>query len=35
MIRGTVLDLPSKGKTTETSVVEGTMSIVQPALRTS
>ena len=35
MTRGSVLDSPSKGKTTETSVVEGTMSIVQPALRTS
>ena len=31
---GTVLDLPSKGKMTETSVVDGAMSIVQPALRT-
>ena len=33
-MRGMVLDSPSKGKMTETSVVEGVMSIVQPALRT-
>ena len=33
-MRGTVLDLPLKGKTTETSVAEGVMSIVQPAPRT-
>ena len=33
-MRGTVLNLPSKGKTTETSVVEGVMSVVQPAPRT-
>ena len=35
MIRGAVLDLPLKGKMTETSVAEGTMSIVQPTPRTS
>ena len=34
-MRGVVLDLPSKAKTSETSVVEGAMSIVQPTLRTS
>ena len=34
MVRGGVLDSPSKGKTTETSVVEGTMSVVQPTPRT-
>ena len=33
-VRGAVLDLPLKGKMTETCVVEGTMSIVQPAPRT-
>ena len=33
-VRGAVLDSPSKGKTSETSVVEGTMSIGQPAPRT-
>ena len=27
MVRGVVLNLPSKGKTTETCVVEGTMSV--------
>ena len=35
MMWGMVLDLPSKGKTSETSVVEGAMSVVQPTLRTS
>ena len=35
MMRGAVLDSPSKGKTTETSVAEGMMSVVQPALRIS
>ena len=34
-MRGMVLDSPSKGKTTETSVAEGTMSVVQPTPRTS
>ena len=34
MMRGAVLDLPLKGKTTETSVAEGATSIVQPAPRT-
>ena len=34
-MRSTVLDLPSKGKMSETSVVEGVMSIVQPTPRTS
>ena len=34
MVRGAVLDLPLKGKMTETCVVEGTMSVVQPASRT-
>ena len=34
-MRGAVLDLPSKGKTTETNVAEGAMSVVQPTLRTS
>ena len=33
-MRAAVLDLSSKGKMTETSVAEGAMSIVQPALRT-
>ena len=27
IMRGTVLDLPSKGKTSETSVAEGAMSV--------
>ena len=27
MVRGAVLDLPSKGKTTETCVAEGAMSV--------
>ena len=35
MMRGAVLDSPSKGKMTETSVAEGMMSVVQPALRIS
>ena len=35
MMRGAVLDSPLKGKMTETNVVEGAMSIVQPTLRTS
>ena len=35
MIRGTVLDLPLKGKTTETCFAKGMMSIVQPVPRTS
>ena len=34
-MRGAVLDSPSKGKMTETSVAEGTMSVVQPTPRTS
>ena len=34
MMRGVVLDSPSKGKTTETCVAEGVMSFVQPAPRT-
>ena len=34
MVRGVVLDSPSKGKMTETCVVEGMMSVVQPAPRT-
>ena len=34
MVRGVVLDSPSKGKTTETCVAEGVMSFVQPAPRT-
>ena len=34
MMMGAVLDSPSKDKMTETSVVEGAMSIVQPAPRT-
>ena len=34
-MRGTVLDLPLKGKMTETCVAEGAMSVVQPALKTS
>ena len=34
MVRGVALDSPSKGKTSETSVVEGMMSVVQPAPRT-
>ena len=29
MIRGVVLDLPLKGKMTETCIVEGTISVVQ------
>ena len=33
-MRDAVLDLPLKGKTTETSVAEGAMSVVQPAPRT-
>ena len=33
--KGTVLDSPLKGKTTETCFAEGVMSIVQPAPRTS
>ena len=33
-MRGMVLDSPSKGKMTETSVGEGAMSIVQPTPRT-
>ena len=34
-MRGMTLDSPLKGKTTETCVAEGTMSIVQPTPRTS
>ena len=33
-MRGAILDLPSKGKMTETCVAEGKMSIVQPTPRT-
>ena len=33
-MRGTILDLPLKGKMTETCVAEGVMSVVQPAPRT-
>ena len=33
-MKDAVLDLPSKGKTSETSVAEGTMSVVQPTPRT-
>ena len=34
MIRGEILDLPLKGKMTETGIVEGAMSIVQATPRT-
>ena len=34
MIRGAVLDLPLKGKITETCIAEGVMSIVQATPRT-
>ena len=34
MVRGAVLDSPSKGKMSETSVAEGVMSVGQPTLRT-
>ena len=33
-MRGAVLDSPSKGKTTETSVAEGIMSAIQPTPKT-
>ena len=33
-MRGMVLDSPSKGKMSVTSVAEGTVSVVQPAPRT-